>query len=41
MSFNQSNSVIDKLWIEESKKRLEALKNGSLKTVSYEDVFAS
>ena len=40
-SLNQPNTEIDKLWIEESTKRFEALKNGSLKTVSYEDVFAS
>jgi len=40
-SLNQPNTEIDKLWIEESKKRVEAIKNGSLKTVSYGDVFAS
>jgi hypothetical protein len=40
-SLNQPNTEIDKLWIEESKKRVEAIKNGSLKTVSYEGVFAS
>jgi putative addiction module component (TIGR02574 family) len=40
-SLNQPNLEIDKLWIEESSKRVKALKDGSLKTVSYEDVFDS
>jgi len=40
-SLNQPNSEIDKLWIEESTKRVQALKDGRLKTVSYGDVFAS
>jgi len=40
-SLSQPNSEIDQLWIEESMKRVEALKNGSMKTVSYEEVFAS
>jgi len=40
-SLNQPNTEIDKLWIAESKKRVEAIKNGGLKTVSYGDVFAS
>ncbi|HIP51134.1 MAG TPA: addiction module protein [Campylobacterales bacterium] len=40
-SLNQPNTEIDKLWIEESMKRVQALKNGTLKTVSYEDVFSS
>jgi len=40
-SLSQPNSEIDQLWIEESIKRVEALKNGSMKTVSYEEVFAS
>ena len=39
MSLNQIDKEIDKLWIEESIKRVEAIKNGSLKTVSYQDVF--
>ena len=38
-SLNQPNSEIDRLWIEESTKRLQALKSGTLKTVSYENVF--
>ena len=40
-SLNQPNPEIDKLWIEESTKRVQAIKNGTLKTVSYEDVFVS
>ena len=40
-SLNQPNLEIDKLWIEESSKRVKAIKDGSLKTVSYEDVFDS
>lgn len=40
-SLNQPNPEIDTLWIEESMKRVEAIKNGTLKTVSYEDVFSS
>jgi serine/threonine protein kinase len=40
-SLNQPNTEIDKLWVEESKKRVEAIRNGSLKTVSYGDVFTS
>jgi len=38
-SLNQPNLEIEKLWIEESTKRVEAIKNGTLKTVSYKDVF--
>jgi len=40
-SLNQPNTEIDKLWVEESTKRVQALKDGTLKTVSYEDVFTS
>ena len=40
-SLNQPNSEIDKLWVEESMKRVQAIKDGTLKTVSYEDVFSS
>jgi hypothetical protein len=40
-SLSQPNTEIDQLWIEESTKRVEAIKNGMLKTVSYEDVFVS
>jgi putative addiction module component (TIGR02574 family) len=40
-SLSQPNTEIDQLWIEESTKRVEAIKKGTLKTVSYEDVFVS
>jgi len=40
-SLNQPNLEIDKLWIEESLKRVESIKDGSLKTVAYKDVFSS
>ena len=40
-SLNQPNLEIDRLWIEESIKRVKAIKSGSLKTISYEDIFAS
>ena len=40
-SLNEPNLEIEKLWIEESIKRVEAVKNGTLKTVSYKDVFGS
>ena len=40
-SLNEPNSEIDKLWIEESSKRVKAIKNGTLGRVSYRDVFAS
>jgi hypothetical protein len=40
-SLSQPNTEIDQLWIEESTKRVEAIKNGTLKTVSYEDIFVS
>jgi len=38
-SLNVPNPEVEEAWIEESKKRLEAYKNGTLKTVSYEEVF--
>jgi len=38
-SLNQPNIEIEKLWIEESSKRVKALKDGNLEKVSYEDVF--
>jgi len=40
-SLNQPNPEIEQLWIDESTKRVKSIKDGSLKTVSYEDVFAS
>lgn len=41
LSLNKPNLEIDKLWIEESTKRLQAIKDGKLKTVSYDALFAS
>jgi len=38
-SFNKPDEEIDKIWIEESKKRLKAYLEGTAKTVSYEQVF--
>ncbi len=41
LSLNKPDSEIDRLWIEESTKRLQAIKDGKLKTVSYDDLFTS
>lgn len=41
LSLNKPDSEIDRLWIEESTKRLQAIKDGKLKTVSYDDLFLS
>ncbi len=38
-SLSQSDSKIEELWIEESLKRVEAIKNGSIETLTYEEVF--
>jgi len=38
-SLSQSDPKIEELWIEESLQRLEAIKNDSLETVPYEEVF--
>ena len=38
-SLNQPDEEIDKVWIEESQKRLKAYKEGTAKTVSYNQVF--
>ena len=38
-SLNEPNSEIDKVWIEESLKRLESYKTGAMKTYSYAEVF--
>ena len=38
-SLNQPDEEIDKVWIEESQKRLKAYKEGTVKTVSYDQVF--
>jgi len=38
-SLNIPNPEVEQAWIEESKRRLKAYENGTLKTVSYEEVF--
>lgn len=38
-SLNEPDKEIEKLWIEESQRRLDAYEKGELKTVSYEEVF--
>jgi len=38
-SLNQLDPVIDQLWIEESTNRVQAIKDGRLKTATYEDIF--
>jgi len=38
-SLNQPDEKITKLWIEESKKRFKAYKKGTVKTLSYDQVF--
>ena len=39
LSLNEPNKDIEKIWIEESQKRLDEYKNGDLKTLSFEEVF--
>lgn len=38
-SLNKPDKEIEKIWIEESKKRLETYKKGEAKTLSYDQVF--
>ena len=38
-SLNEPDKDIEKLWIEESQKRLNSYDSSTLKTVSFEDVF--
>lgn len=40
-SLNQPDENIEQIWVEESQKRLNAYKEGKLKTLSYDDVFNS
>ena len=39
LSLNVPDKDIEKIWIEESQKRLEEYKKGNLKTLSFEEVF--
>ena len=39
LSLNVPDKDIEKIWIEESQKRLEEYKEGNLKTLSFEEVF--
>lgn len=39
LSLNEPDKEIEKIWIEESQKRLDEYKNGNLKTLSFEEVF--
>jgi len=38
-SLNEPDKDIEKLWIEESQKRLKDYNEGNLETVSYDEVF--
>ena len=38
-SLNKPDEEIERIWIEESKKRLKAYQNGTTKTLSYDQVF--
>ena len=40
-SLNESNSKIENIWIDESQKRIQAIKDNRLETVSYQEVFGS
>ena len=39
LSLNVPDKDIEKIWIEESQKRLDEYKNGNLKSLSFEEVF--
>ena len=39
LSLNEPDKDIEKIWIEESQKRLEEYKEGNLKTLSFEEAF--
>ena len=38
-SLNKPDEEIEKIWIEESKKRMQAYREGTAKTLSYDQVF--
>lgn len=39
LSLNEPDKDIEKIWIEESQKRLDEYKKGNLKTLSFEEAF--
>ena len=39
-SLNKPDIEIDKIWVQESQKRLKAYKEGTIKTLSYDQVFS-
>lgn len=39
LSLNEQDKDIERIWIEESQKRLDEYNNGNLKTLSFEEVF--
>ena len=39
LSLNEPDKDIEKIWIEESQKRLDEYNKGNLKTLSFEEVF--
>ena len=39
LNLHNVDNEIEKLWIEESKKRLDSYDNGELETVSFEEIF--
>jgi len=39
LSLNEPDKDIEKIWIEESEKRLDEYNNENLKTLSFEEVF--
>lgn len=39
LSLNEPDKDIEKIWIEESQKRLDEYKKGNLKTLTFEEVF--
>ncbi len=40
IDISSTNSTIDRAWIDESNRRLEAYRNGNVKLISNEDVFS-
>ena len=39
LSLNEPDKDIEKIWIEETQKRLDEYKKGNLKTLSFEEAF--